>query len=133
MGLDAGSVTGGPRLLLRLEGVAVLALATVVYARGDQSWWLYLALILAPDISLAGYVVGSRVGAIAYNSLHTYLGPALVAAGFGSSGLGTAIALVWAAHIGMDRSLGLGLKYGVGFRSTHLGSVGASHRSPSTG
>ena len=32
--------------------------------------------------------------------------------------------LVWIAHIGFDRLLGHGLKYGSGFGATHLGEVG---------
>jgi hypothetical protein len=34
-----------------------------------------------------------------------------------------AVALIWLAHIGMDRALGFGLKYPTGFRDTHLGRV----------
>lgn len=31
-----------------------------------------------------------------------------------------ALGLIWAAHIGMDRMIGFGLKYPTGFRHTHL-------------
>ncbi|MDB5619562.1 MAG: hypothetical protein JWQ24_3800 [Tardiphaga sp.] len=34
------------------------------------------------------------------------------------------IALIWLAHIGLDRALGYGLKYVAGFRFTHLGRIG---------
>ena len=34
------------------------------------------------------------------------------------------LALVWAAHIGLDRALGFGLKYARGFAYTHLGQLG---------
>jgi hypothetical protein len=34
------------------------------------------------------------------------------------------LALIWANHIGVDRLLGFGLKYGDGFGFTHLGRVG---------
>ena len=33
-------------------------------------------------------------------------------------------ALIWIAHIGLDRALGYGLKYGSGFGHTHLGWIG---------
>ena len=36
------------------------------------------------------------------------------------------LGLVWAAHIGVDRALGLGLKYGAGFGFTHLGRIGGA-------
>jgi hypothetical protein len=38
------------------------------------------------------------------------------------------IALIWTAHLGMDRALGLGLKYPTAFRDTHLGTVGRTAR-----
>ncbi|MGH9560491.1 MAG: DUF4260 family protein [Terracidiphilus sp.] len=34
------------------------------------------------------------------------------------------VALIWANHIGVDRMLGYGLKYGDGFGYTHLGRIG---------
>jgi hypothetical protein len=36
------------------------------------------------------------------------------------------IALIWAAHVGIDRALGLGLKYTAGFGITHLGRIGGA-------
>ena len=34
------------------------------------------------------------------------------------------VALIWFAHIGMDRALGFGLKYEFDFADTHLGRLG---------
>ena len=34
------------------------------------------------------------------------------------------IAMIWLAHIGIDRALGFGLKYSAGFGFTHLGRIG---------
>jgi len=34
------------------------------------------------------------------------------------------VALIWVAHIGFDRLVGYGLKYGAGFNYTHLGLIG---------
>jgi hypothetical protein len=39
-----------------------------------------------------------------------------------------AVAGVWAAHIGLDRMLGYGLKYAAGFGYTHLGRIGREAR-----
>jgi hypothetical protein len=33
------------------------------------------------------------------------------------------LALIWSAHIGIDRLLGYGLKYPTAFKETHLGRV----------
>ena len=50
---------------------------------------------------------------------------ALMTAGFGlASPLTLSIAMIWLAHIGIDRALGYGLKYSAGFGFTHLGRIG---------
>ena len=116
-----------PRSLLHLEGAAVLALATAAFFAFGHPWWLFLLLLLAPDLSLLGYLAGPRVGAVAYNAVHTMLGPlALLGAGWWlGSGASTvvAVALVWLAHIGMDRMVGYGLKYPDSAKRNHLTEV----------
>jgi hypothetical protein len=114
-----------PRLLLRLEGLAVAVAAIVLYFHEDFGWILFMALILAPDLSFAGYAFGPKVGAMAYDSVHTEifavaLGTVGVVAG---SSAATKIALIWLAHIGADRPLGYGLKYPTAFTDTHLSRV----------
>jgi hypothetical protein len=98
-----------------------------MFHRIGANWW-WFALILVPDISMAAYLLGTRPGAIAYNALHITLVPlALAALGFLLPSFDLlSIALVWAAHIGIDRALGLGLKYGAGFGLTHLGRIGGA-------
>ena len=71
----SGVVTGLPRVLLRSEGVALLAMAAVLYGRQGQSWWLFVALLAVPDLGLLGYLAGARAGAVAYDLTHTYLPP----------------------------------------------------------
>ena len=117
-----GVVTGLPRLLLRSEGAALLAMAAVLYGRQGESWWLFLALLAAPDLGLLGYLVGARAGAVAYDLTHTCLPPAVLVLGgvLGSSSLAVSAALIWFAHIGMDRALGLGLRYPDRPRESHL-------------
>jgi len=115
-----------PRLVLRFEGLVLLAAATWVFAQTGQSWWVYAAFFLVPDVSLAAYAAGPRGGSIVYNALHSTIGPAILGlAGLllGHS-LPVAIAAVWAAHVGFDRVLGYGLKYATGFGDTHLGRIG---------
>jgi Domain of unknown function (DUF4260) len=121
-----GTVTGGVRTLLRLEGLTLLAGMTLLYGLSGGSWWIYAILFLAPDLSFAGYLAGPRIGAIVYNAAHSYLAPmALMAAGFAlASPLALSIGTIWLAHIGFDRALGYGLKYAAGFGFTHLGRIG---------
>jgi len=110
-------------LLLRLEGLAVAAIAAVLYARTGASWWLFAALWLAPDLSMLGYLAGPCWGARVYNAIHTYFTPATLAlcALLLHMHIALAVALIWANHIGVDRMLGYGLKFGDGFGYTHLG------------
>jgi hypothetical protein len=114
-----------PKLLLRVEGAAVFAAATALYFHEGHAWWLYVVLALAPDLAMIGYAAGTRIGALAYNTVHTYVLPvALAAAGViaGANGL-VAVCLIWIAHIGADRALGYGLKYPTDFKDTHLQRV----------
>jgi len=122
----AGAVTGGLRTLLRLEGLTLFVGMTLLYAVWDGSWWVYAIVFLAPDLSFAAYLAGPRAGAIIYNAAHSYMAPmALMTTGFAlSSPLVLSIAMIWLAHIGIDRALGYGLKYVAGFGFTHLGRIG---------
>ena len=120
------------RWLIRLENVALAALAIILFAAVSGNWWLFAALILAPDLSILGYLKGPRIGALAYNAVHTWLAPALLAAVslFGAGPVFVEIGLIWAAHIGIDRALGYGLKLPAGFKQTHLGPIGREKSPP---
>lgn len=108
---------------LRAEGAAVLTAALVAYGAMGTSWLVFALLILVPDIFMAGYLRGPRLGALIYNFGHTYATPILL--------VGLSIwfdqrqvlpyLTIWIAHIGMDRLFGYGLKRDTGFKSTHLG------------
>jgi Domain of unknown function (DUF4260) len=121
-----GAATGGVKTLLRLEGLALFIGMTLLYGLWDGSWWVYLILFLVPDVSFAAYLAGPKFGAMIYNAAHSYLGPmALLTAGLaGAAPLTLSIAMIWLAHIGIDRALGYGLKYAEGFAFTHLGRTG---------
>ena len=111
-----------PKLLLHLEGLAVLTIAGFAYHRMGASWIEFAVLFLAPDISMAGYFFGRKTGAVVYDAAHTYLAPFLLAAIAYLAGAPSVLpmALIWCAHIGFDRLLGYGLKYETEFKDTHL-------------
>lgn len=113
-----------PTTYLRLEGLFVLGAALGVYFSLDGPLWLLLVLALAPDLSMLAYLAGPRVGALGYNSVHTYVLPlSLGGAGYlGGVPLAMQVAAIWVAHIGVDRLAGFGLKYETGFSDTHLDS-----------
>lgn len=121
-----GAASGGVRVLLRVEGLAILAASLLAYAKFGAGWGVFALFFLAPDLSFGAYLAGPKFGAIAYNAAHSLLSalsllvcgallslPALVAAG-----------LIWTGHIGFDRAMGYGLKYSRGFKFTHLGRLG---------
>jgi uncharacterized protein DUF4260 len=114
-----------PRALLHAEGFAVAAAAVALYFHADYPWWLLVALALAPDLSMVGYLAGPTVGAAAYDAVHTYSLPVALAAIGVVLDVETAVqlGLIWLTHIGVDRTVGYGLKYPTEFKDTHLQRV----------
>jgi len=115
------------RRILNGEGAAVLSAVIYIYFfRLDGNWTLFVGLLLAPDIGLIAYASrNNRIGAVLYDAFHTYaLSIALLVSGVAaSSEVVIQIGLISAAHIGMDRALGYGLKYASGPKPTHLQRV----------
>lgn len=114
-----------PAWLLRIEGAILLIGAVWLYAIYSGNWLLFALLLLAPDLSALGYLRDAHLGATLYNIAHTLVLPALlIACGFILGNMfAVGLALIWFAHIGMDRALGYGLKYATEFKDTHLGRV----------
>lgn len=129
------AIAGGPRATLRLESFAACIGAVVAYHQLGGSWAMFAALFLVPDLSMLGYLAGPRVGAVAYNTAHSYL----FAAGLAVLGFTLAapvlvlVAAISAAHVGFDRTLGYGLKYGSAFGHTHLGTLASARRTQTSG
>lgn len=115
------------RLYLRFESVAVAVAAAAAYYWHGGGALLFVLLLFAPDLAAAGYLFGNEVGALTYNLAHVYVWPlALLGLGLWSgSALAVSGGLIWLFHVGLDRSIGYGLKEG-SFRDTHLGRIGRS-------
>lgn len=121
-----GAVTGSPRTWLRLEGLAFLIAGSAFYLATGGPMLLLVPLLLAVDLSMAGYLLGSRPGAITYNLAHNQA-TALLVLGAGVLLASAPVLLAGAvllAHVGMDRLAGYGLKYATSFHDTHLGRIG---------
>lgn len=120
------SAVRGVDIVLRAESLALFVAGVLLYLQmGGNGLWL-LPLLLAPDISMIGYLGGPRSGAITYNLAHN-LATALVLLGIGWFAAIAPFALAGAilvAHVGMDRTLGYGLKLPTDFKDTHLGRIG---------
>jgi hypothetical protein len=105
--------------------LAAAAAGVILDFQGDHPWWLFVVLALAPDLAMVAYAAGPRVGATAYDLVHTYTLPVAL----GTAGVvahvdaAVAVALIWLTHIGVDRAIGYGLKYPSGFKDTHLQRV----------
>ena len=115
-----------PKFLLQVEGGAVLATACVLYHQSPGRWLWFGLLFLAPDLSMLGYLVGKRLGAMTYNLAHTYTTPLMLLGVLwlaGQRGTCAWLALIWFAHVGFDRMVGYGLQYETAFKDTHLQRV----------
>ncbi|MBW3128650.1 DUF4260 domain-containing protein [Hymenobacter profundi] len=112
--------------LLKLEELAELLLAVLVFAHLPYAWWVLPATFLLPDVSMLGYLAGPRIGAVCYNLAHHKA--LAVVVGVSGWWLGSSLLLlagtVLLLHSAFDRLLGYGLKYATGFHDTHLGPVG---------
>ncbi len=111
--------------LLKLEELAMFLLSIYVFSFLDYAWWIYLILILTPDIGMLGYLFNANLGASLYNLFH-HKGIALI---IGFLGFWWGIAelqlagIILFGHSSMDRIFGYGLKYNEGFKFTHLGNL----------
>ena len=86
---------------------------------------MFVVLLLAPDLGMVGYARGTRLGAATYNLVHNAIAPSAVLAYavIAQDATALSLALIWFAHIGMDRALAFGLKYPTRFKDTHLQHV----------
>lgn len=111
--------------LIKLEEAALFGLGIYLFSLLGFEWWWFAALLLAPDLSMLGYLVGNKAGAWAYNLFH-HRGIAIAVYLAGICYNNTWLQLVgvmFFAHSSMDRLFGYGLKYEAGFKFTHLGNL----------
>lgn len=114
------------KTLIQLEEIAKFILSYLASLYLGYSWWVFLLWLFAPDLSMLGYLVNTRVGAFSYNLFHHQgFGIAIGIAGVILSQPALQLAgLVLFGHSAMDRIMGYGLKYPDDFRHTHMGWIG---------
>ena len=115
------------KIVLKLEEAAMAVIAIYLLSRHNLglSVWLWVVLFFAPDISMLGYLIGTKPGAISYNLFH-HKGIAILLAIAGywlQNELVLSIGILLFAHSSFDRIWGYGLKYQDSFKNTHLGSL----------
>jgi len=112
--------------LIKWEEAVMFMLSICLVGQLHYAWWWWLIWILAPDLSMLGYLAGSRVGAVCYNIVH-HKGVAVLVCLVGLYTVNEALefaGLILFGHSCMDRGMGYGLKYFSGFQDTHLGKIG---------
>lgn len=108
---------------LKIDQAGIFLIGLLLFTMLDYSWWLFPALFLLPDLSMAGYLAGKKAGAFTYNLFH-HQGTAAV---LYITGYFTVLnwlqlaGVIILCHTALDRMLGYGLKYPDSFRHTHLG------------
>lgn len=117
-----------PVVWQRVEGAGIFTASIALAGFTQSGWplWIWPLALLAPDLSMLGYLAGPRIGAAVYNAAHLYANGlilALLGLMIGSPDL-IAAGGIWMAHVGIDRALGYGLKTAAGFQDTHLGRIG---------
>lgn len=112
--------------LLKFEELFLLCLALYLFGTLAYDWWLYAILFFSPDLSIAGYLAGPRLGAIIYNFFHhkaLAIGFYIIGLFLGQPAL-QFMGLILLGHSSFGRFFGYGLKYPDSFHSTHLGVIG---------
>jgi hypothetical protein len=131
-----GMTDGAVRRWLRLEGLAAFIAGLVAFGTLGGQWLFLVPLLLLPDVSAAGYLIGPRAGTFTYNAVHNWaFGLAVLGAGLWLAQPAVQIGgAVLIAHVGMDRAVGYGLKLPSSFHDTHLGRMGGNRilRQPSS-
>jgi hypothetical protein len=111
---------------VRLEELGFFLFSLYLFSLLPFPWWYFPLLLFVPDVSMAGYLGGPRLGAFVYDFIHhRALCLIYYVAGvwFGIPVLAL-VGVILFAHSSLDRALGYGLKFTDAFDHTHLGAIG---------
>ncbi len=112
-------------LLLEEVGQTALSIFGIYALHTNVAWWWLAILFFCPDISILGYLVSTKVGAICYNVFHHKLiAVFFIAIGFiYQSQTVLLLGFLLYGHASFDRVMGYGLKHFDSFKHTHLGML----------
>ena len=116
--------------VLKFEELGMFCLSIILYNMLGYSWWLYVLLILTPDLSMVGYLINPKIGGITYNVFH-HKGIAIILYLIGTFNYNYVFiiaGIIIFGHASIDRFLGFGLKYLDSFNHTHLGMIGNKNK-----
>lgn len=113
------------RKLIYVEYALGFMICLFLYLQLDYSIVHFFLLLLVPDITMIGYLVNAQIGSTIYNLGHSLICPLIlfIVAFLNEYAMLLMLAIIWLAHISLDRSLGFGLKYSDSFKETHLQKI----------
>src|SRR5207247_11473464 len=97
--------------IIRIVCLIVFLSALYLYHVLNASWLLFVILLLAPDLSMVGYLNDKQTGALTYNLVHNFALAALLIgiSVFTSNKLLTSLGVIVMAHVRTARFRGFGL------------------------
>jgi len=114
------------KTVVKLEEVGEFLFSIYLFSLLPYPWWFYPLLIFAPDLSMLGYLLGPKIGAVTYNLVHHKA----IALGLYVAGallhipVVSLLGVLFLGHSSLDRVMGYGLKFADSFNHTHLGAIG---------
>src|SRR5699024_7224407 len=110
-----------PKLLLRIEGLAILILSLYFYSYLHFSWLIFIILLFTPDLSALGYLKNVKFGSIMYNLFHTYTIPTgiLLYGLIFDNEIILMLSFIWLAHIGINLLFCYCFKYSNTYPKNH--------------
>ncbi len=111
---------------LKIEELFQFLLGIFAFSQLSFAWWVFPILFFLPDISMLGYVINTKIGAISYNVVHNKsLAILVLLVGFFYLGENfILLGIILYSHSALDRVFDYGLKYPDDFKHTHLGVIG---------
>ena len=58
------------KMLVKLEEVGLVLLSFYLFLALDYAWWWFPLLFFVPDVSMLGFLINPKVGALTYNFIH---------------------------------------------------------------
>ncbi len=110
--------------MLRTEELFLFIGSLFLFNELNCSWWVLIIFFLFPDISMLGYYINNKFGALIYNIVHfRAISIMLFLIGiYFSNEILKLIAIILFSHSTLDRVFGYGLKL-KSFKETHLGKI----------
>lgn len=68
------------RKIISIEYILAFVITVFFYGHLNFSWLYFIVFLLLPDITMVGYLINTKVGALFYNMGHSFVLPAMIMA-----------------------------------------------------